>query len=437
MQTAPAPPLPENNITSPNPVQPNSPDQRLQGYRQLLTDFTFGLGSGLSAANQNPRGRGQRTQAGIGQILQVPRFLQEAQKAEQDRRDAQKQAVIKLILDKQRADAQTANEQSLAASRIATDLNTDQTNARIVAQNEAANDIKRQDLAIKTEGNAANLRKAGLKRDADGNIIPIPREEMTDAEIAKLDAAKNLDDLRAAQNDLATANAALSRAKLDPTSPIYQDAKEKADLAQKRLDLAQANLGIRQQSQSVRSGKQTNEYYAPALTADSRLATMISDAGPDFQGRGGQSDLQLLFNHIGMTLSAQKGTRVTEAEIQRAIDSRSLPETLMARWDALKSGKFLSPQERQQMVENGKETRNRAWYDSRRAARLAGIDEEPEQDSTLPALIMPGPANPAKGAPISTTPSGAKAIEQYSPSTKQYRYSTDGGKTWQAGRAPK
>ena len=71
----------EDSIVSPNPAQPNPEQVRMEGYRRLLTNFTYSLGSGLEAANANPRGRGQRTQAGMGAILQVPQKIQDARQA--------------------------------------------------------------------------------------------------------------------------------------------------------------------------------------------------------------------------------------------------------------------------------------------------------------------------------------------------------------------
>lgn len=412
IQTGPAPDIqpptmirPEDLLASPNPSQPRTLDQRQEGIRRMITDFTFSLGNGLSAASVNPRGRAQRTQAGIGAILQVPKVLQdqiEAKRIADQQRQLQTATALSNIL----------NQQSQEEYRRAQDANADQTNQRIIRQNEEANRLKQLEIDNKTKTDAATLRTKGFMRNDAGDIVPVPRDQMSPKEISDLDAKQNLDELRNAQTDLAIANTTLAQAKADPNSPLYKDAQIKQEQAQRRLELASQNLGIRQQGLNLRTGTQTNQYYLPAVTADSRLATMIADAGPDFKGRGGsgQSDLQLLFNHIGMTLSAQRGTRVTEAEIQRAIDSRSLPETLMARWDAIKSGKFLSESERRDMVNNGIETRNRAWYDSRRQARLAGIDEEPEIDPTLPPLKSPGPANPNIGAPIVKTSSAAPAI---------------------------
>jgi hypothetical protein len=66
-----------------------------------------------------------------------------------------------------------------------------------------------------------------------------------------------------------------------------------------------------------------------------------------------QADVSLLFNHIGMTLSAQKGARITMAEIERAAKTRTLPEEFQVQYDWLVgkgSRRSLAHEQRQQML---------------------------------------------------------------------------------------
>lgn len=280
----------------------------------------------------------------------------------------------------------------------------------------------------------ANLRKQGLMYQADPvtgeqAIVPVPLDQLSAEEAADLEAKQALPKFRKAQTDLADAKAEYERTRSDPNSPAAEQAQQRLDIAQRNSDTYAASLGIRQQNADTASGTlalrgstQANKYYDPAVHADDRLALMKEAAGPDFAGNGGQSDLSLLFNHIGMTLSAQKGARITNAEIERAITARSLPEDLMAKYDKVVSGKFLSPTERKDMITNGITVRNRAWYTARRQARLAGETDEPATDPSLPALIMPGggstaptrtpgaatPAPAPKGANFSVTDPNGK-----------------------------
>lgn len=74
---------------------------RMEGYRRLLTNFTYSLGAGLSASAQpGIRGRRNRTMAGIGAALTAPIALQKAQQqfelqqASEERMRAQSQQII-------------------------------------------------------------------------------------------------------------------------------------------------------------------------------------------------------------------------------------------------------------------------------------------------------------------------------------------------------
>jgi len=107
-----------------------------------------------------------------------------------------------------------------------------------------------------------------------------------------------------------------------------------------------------------------------ALDADNRYYIMMRNTDkPTPQG-----DVALLFNHIGMTLGAQKGARITDAEIRKAMNTRSLPEDLMAKLEAwgvwgyitqdkqLPPGAFLTPNQRKNMLTLAQEMREMIWW---------------------------------------------------------------------------
>jgi len=85
----------------------------MEGWRRVATDFTYGLGSGLSAGSQNPTGRALRTSAGAGAILQQPMVLQKAREAmalQKQQEDARKAQILAGILGQQQQQAQQAKE---------------------------------------------------------------------------------------------------------------------------------------------------------------------------------------------------------------------------------------------------------------------------------------------------------------------------------------
>jgi hypothetical protein len=83
----------------------------------------------------------------------------------------------------------------------------------------------------------ANLRSKGLQYDADGNIIPVPRNLLSQRDQAELD-------LKEASTDLAQARSEVEKAKSDPTSLQYQLAVEKLNATKQRTQVAAERLGL-------------------------------------------------------------------------------------------------------------------------------------------------------------------------------------------------
>ncbi len=136
---APQPLPPEDDIVSPNSQQPNPPDQRMEGYRRLLTNFTYSLGTGLEAATQGGRGKALRTEAGMGAILQTPMKIQQAQ-------EAYKAQAVK--------EANVAAQTKLSQTKADTEANK---NLMLPAQ--------LQDLIAKTQNTQAKTSDISANRD--------------------------------------------------------------------------------------------------------------------------------------------------------------------------------------------------------------------------------------------------------------------------------
>jgi len=143
--------------------------------------------------------------------------------------------------------------------------------------------------------------------------------------------------------------------------------------------------------------------WEPAQAADLRLSAMQKAAATEHSG---QADTALLFNHMGMTLSAQKGARVTQATIEHAIAARSLPADIMAKWEKVKAGGFLDPEQKRQMVKLAVEMRREQWIKARRAAAASGLGGEPEGHPDLPAVDTGGGATAAPAAGGTAAPGG-------------------------------
>lgn len=397
------PSMPQNVPMMPQPQQPpiQAPPPRDNPTKQMLKQaaatFLFSLGQGLSAAGANPQ---NARPAALGAAIQGGNTL-DAINQERNRVMADQAMKARgLDIEKTRADASLLSEQRQAAAQedrakqvpiidadgvpmtdtLGQPMMADAaTAARVHAQlktsqqriqsNESLADAKLRWEKDKATILNPVLANNGQKYDEKtGTVVNMTEDELPLPVKAKMQRSAVLNDLADATKELA-----IARKNNEPLRMAIAQAN--AMTAQKRLELSDQRFDL----SSVKT-------FDPALDADTRLALMTDAAGPSYQGKGGQADLALLFNHIGMTLSAQKGARVTNAEIERAITARSLPEAIQAQYDKVTSGKFLSQAERRDMVQNALISRQKIWDRVRREGRAGGLSAEPEPDPSLPKL---------------------------------------------------
>lgn|SRR5882757_2300099 len=116
-------------------------------------------------------------------------------------------------------------------------------------------ELKRRNVEseISARGNKdeSALAKIGMKRDANGEIVPDENSEVFKGQQAKIttgeETAKQLNSLREAQKELATARTEVERAKNDPNSPAFKAANQRLIQAQRAHEIAAQNLGLHQQ----------------------------------------------------------------------------------------------------------------------------------------------------------------------------------------------
>lgn len=117
--------------------------------------------------------------------------------------------------------------------------------------------------ANKSDTEERMLRTKGLKRDAQGNLIPLTREELGPTELADLDSKQSLADLRKAQTDLAEATEALRKAQANPNSPAYKLAVERLNVSKQNAQTAAARLGLSQDTFEMRAFGTNNGQALP------------------------------------------------------------------------------------------------------------------------------------------------------------------------------
>lgn len=170
------------------------------------------------------------------------------------------------------------------------------------------------------------------------------------------------------------------------------------------------------------AAKELTQNLQPAIEADTRLQVMEASEASALAGDQ-QAMLNIVANHIGMTLGLQKGARINQAVWNEAIESTPWLAHLAASWspDGYLSGVKLTKTQIHQMIALAEERRQAQWQQAQQAASMYGVN------LTVPDFTRTVPG---------TAPAPKKPIVQKNKRTGAYRYSTDGGKTWQMGQPP-
>lgn len=218
--------------------------------------------------------------------------------------------------------------------------------------------------------------------------------------------------LKQAQTDKANADAALINDPNNPTFIQHQkaiDAKQKLAEAAFFLAVRRANQGderIAQGDQRIgmmgtrvqlAQSKAGLTAWQPALDSGQRLQVMRSSLTEAIANKDQQAMLNLLANHLGMTMGLQKGARMNQALISEAEKSRPWLQGMASKFDSdgYLTGVTLSPAQMHTMVALAEERYRTDIDKARLAAQYEGIDEEPMLP-IAPDGVTPNP-RPAAG----------------------------------------
>jgi hypothetical protein len=157
--------------------------------------------------------------------------------------------------------------------------------------------------------------------------------------------------------------------------------------------------------------KEIEEARKPAINGDALLKTMLKSQRDAMTGNQ-QAMLSIVANHIGMTLGAQKGARISQAIWNEAISSAPWIQVQAAKWfhpandgtgdmifDGYKSGVNLTPEQVTQMVELAKQRRQILWEQFAQTAAANGVQVQvPEfKEGAEPSKGTPTPPSKGKG----------------------------------------
>lgn len=121
--------------------------------------------------------------------------------------------------------------------------------------------------------------------------------------------------------------------------------------------------------------------YQPALDSSERMNVMTDAYEKAVKNGDQQAMLNLLANHLGMTMGLQKGARMTRDIIHEAETSQPYLQGLKARWsgpgaDAYLTGVVLAPPQMRQMVNLGQERYAEDVKKSRAQAQYLGAQDD-------------------------------------------------------------
>lgn len=127
------------------------------------------------------------------------------------------------------------------------------------------------------------------------------------------------------------------------------------------------------QATKMEETKKVQPHIDEALGADERLSRMEGSYKKALKGDQ-QAMLALLSDHLGMTISLQKGARITKDVLQGAEESQPWLEKIGAKFDnrGYLSGVALGPEQMKQMLDLGYEARDRSYAAAHAAATTYG-----------------------------------------------------------------
>jgi ribosomal protein L18 len=122
--------------------------------------------------------------------------------------------------------------------------------------------------------------------------------------------------------------------------------------------------------------------FSPGMDSAERLNVMTESAEKALKGHDQQAMLNLLANHLGMTMGLQKGARLNQALISEAQNSQPWLQGMQAKWDkdGYLTGVVLTPQQIKQMVSLGQSRFSQDIVKGRNESKYLGAqDDGPER----------------------------------------------------------
>lgn len=231
-------------------------------------------------------------------------------------------------------------------------------------------DSKIYQMQVNKQGNVRRVEMEGMSDTALHNK---PLEAKTNSMTGGLESITDPNSGSVyTKSSIASAPPEVQKMWGDVTGQVEEEQKRKSDLEDKKTQAAEERqlrtitAALERQEQSFKNTLATKDYGEARKiinTADTdyqngidRLMTMDKNLSDAMKGDQ-QAMLSLVANHIGMTLGAQKGARITRAAFDEAVQSAPWLSKVTAKWsaDGYLSGVTLAPEQMKQMVRLARE----------------------------------------------------------------------------------
>lgn len=149
------------------------------------------------------------------------------------------------------------------------------------------------------------------------------------------------------------------------------------------------NIGLPQQRFDQEQRQNALKLYQPALDSAERFNVMSQSYEKAVKDHDQQAMLNLLANHLGMTMGLQKGARITRDLYQEAAQSTPWLQKVGAKFDkdGYLSGVTLNPQQMRQMVDLGRSRYVEDLGKAKNEAGYVGVQDDGPTRTPNPSTI--------------------------------------------------
>jgi hypothetical protein len=159
---------------------------------------------------------------------------------------------------------------------------------------------------------------------------------------------------------------------------LQQQLKDLNPQAEQRFQFSVNEAGQRQGKEDTAQRQTIFKTYQPVMDSAERFNVMTESYEKAAKDHDQQAMLNLLYNHMGMTMGLQKGARMTQDLIREAQQSQPWLQGIKAKFDkdGVLSGVTLSPQQMRQMVSLAQQRYAQDTVKARNEAQYLGANDD-------------------------------------------------------------